>query len=57
MICVLVYLLHVSVNASIGNVEHWMCGESWLATKDLKPSSQGWASSVLFMLLYFYMDL
>ena len=32
------------VNASIGNMEHWMCGESWLAIKDLKPtipSSQG----------------
>ena len=51
-----------SVNASIGNVEHWMCGESWLATKDLQPtipSSQGWASSVhfnfhLLLLLYFY---
>ena len=40
------------VNASIGNVEHWMCGESWLALKDLKPtipSSQGWASSVHFI--------
>ena len=38
-------------NASIGVVEHWMCGESWLARKDLQPtipSSQGWASSVHF---------
>ena len=44
------------VNASIGtvHVEHWMCGESWLATKDRKPtipSSQGWASSVHFNFL------
>ena len=36
------------VNASIGNVEHWMCGESWLALQPTIPSSQGWASSVLF---------
>ena len=42
-----------------------MCGESWLAIKDLKPtipSSEGWASSVYFnlhllLLPYFCMDL
>ena len=62
-LCPCVSLTCKCVNASIGNVEHWMCGESWLATKDLKPtipSSQGWASSVLFnfhllLLRYFYM--
>ena len=61
-LCPCVSLTCKCVNASIGNVEHWMCGESWLAIKDLQPtipSSQGWASSVLFilLLLYFYMDL
>ena len=61
-LCHCVSLTCKCVNASIGNVEHWMCEESWLATKDLKPtipSSQGWASSVhfLLLLLYFYMDL
>ena len=63
-LCPCVSLTCKCVNASIGNVEHWMCGESWLAIKDLQPtipSSQGWASSVLFnfhllLLLYFYMD-
>ena len=62
-LCPCVSLTCKCVNASIGNVEHWMCGESWLAIKDLQPtipSSQGWASSVLFnfhllLLLYFYM--
>ena len=50
-LCPCVSLTCKCVNASIGNVEHWMCGESWLAIKDLQPtipSSQGWASSVLF---------
>ena len=64
-LCPCVFLTCKCVNASIGNVEHWMCGESWLAIKDLQPtipSSQGWASSVLFnfhllLLFYFYMDL
>ena len=64
-LCPCVSLTCKCVNASIGIVEHWMCGESWLAIKDLKPtipSSQGWASSVhfnfhLLLLLYFYMDL
>ena len=35
----------------IGTVEQWMCGESWLAIKDLKPtipSSQARAFSVNF---------
>ena len=61
-LCPCVSLTCKCVNASIGNVEHWMCGESWLATNDLKPtipSSQGWASSVLFnfhllLLLFLY---
>ena len=64
-LCPCVSLTCKCVNASIGSVEHWMCGESWLAIKDRQPtipSSQGWASSVLFnfhllFLLYFYMDL
>ena len=64
-LCPCVSLTCKCVNATIGNVEHWMCGESWLAIKDLQPtisSSQGWASSVhfnfhLLLLLYFYMDL
>ena len=66
-LCPCVSLTCKCVNGSIGNVEHWMCGESWLAIKDLQPtipSSQGWASScsVLFnfhllLLLFFYMDL
>ena len=61
-LCPCVSLTCKYVNTSIGNVEHWMCGESWLATKYLKPtipSSQGWASSVHFnlFLLYLYMDL
>ena len=50
-LCPCVSLTCKCVNASIGNVEHWMCGESWLAIKDLQPtipSSQGWASSLLF---------
>ena len=50
-LCPCVSLTCKCVNASIGNVEHWMCGESWLAIKDLQPtipSSHGWASSVLF---------
>ena len=52
-LCPCVSLTCKCVNASIGNVEHWMCGESWLATKDLQPtipSSHGWASSVLLFL-------
>ena len=61
-LCPCVSLTCKCVNASIGNVEHWMCGESWLAIKDLQPtipSSQGWASSVLFnfhllLLLYIF---
>ena len=63
-LCPCVSLTCKCVNASIGNVEHWMCGESWLAIKDLKPAIPGWASSVhfnfhLLLLLYFYniMDL
>ena len=35
----------------IGTVGQWMCGESWLAIRDLKytiPSYQGWAFSVHF---------
>ena len=34
-LCPCVSLTCKCVNASIGNVEHWMCGESWLAIKDL----------------------
>ena len=60
-LCPCVSLTCKCVNASIGNVEHWMCGESWLAIKDLQPtipSSQGWASSLLLnfrllLVLYF----
>ena len=51
-LCPCVSLTCKCVNDSIGNVEHWMCRESWLAIKDLQPtipSSQGWASSVLFI--------
>ena len=33
-LCPCVSLTCKSVNASIGYVEHWMCGESWLAIKD-----------------------
>ena len=50
-LCLGVSLTHSRENASIENVEHRMCGESWLAVKDLQPthpSSQGWASSVSF---------
>ena len=59
-LCPCVSLTCKCVIASIGNVEHWMCGVSWLAMKDLQPtipSSQGWASSVLFnfhLLFYCY---
>ena len=64
-LCPCVSLTCKCVHASIGNVEHWVCGESWLAIKDLKPTiptSQGWASRVhfnfhLLLLLYFDMDL
>ena len=63
-LCPCVSLTCKCVNASIGNVEHWMCGESWLAIKDLQPtipSSQGWASSAhfnfhLLLLLYFIIN-
>ena len=56
-LCPCVSLTCKCVNASIGNVEHWMCGESWLAIKDLQPtipSSHGWASSVLFNFIFIY---
>ena len=57
-LCPCVSLTCKSVNASIGNVEHWMCGESWLAIKGLKPtipSSQGWVSSVHFFIVTLFL--
>ena len=44
------------VNASIGNVEHWMCGESWLAIKDLQPTipSSKAGHLVCFLIFIFY---
>ena len=32
-LCPCVSLTCKCVNASVGNVHHWMCGESWLAIK------------------------
>ena len=34
-LCLCVSLTCSGENASIRIVEHWMCGESWLAIKDL----------------------
>ena len=55
-LCPCVSLTCKCVNASIGNVEHWMCGESWLAIKDLQPtipSSQA-GHPVCFLIFIFY---
>ena len=37
-LCYIACVLHVAVRMSMGIVEHWMFGESWVAINDLQLS-------------------